>query len=492
MGQWVRVAQTLIFGIGYLNIGLSLGAIGPTIQPLASQLGVDISDMGWMFASRGVGALFGSLLLGKMYDLGAPSVTFAACLMMLALSMYIVALLPSFLVAVAAHFLMGVGLGCADTGGNTLVGWLWNGSPMLGAAMQLLHACFGVGASLVAIAAANLSMENTYYLMGLLVGLAAALVMSTCGIQIDPPQASNSNSNSSSSSNNNTNSKPNKSIHSDSRTTELLAVDNCTDQVHIEVQASSDVGHAAASPRDSEMMVVMYLSLMMLMLVGVEAAFGGLIGVYATRMLGMSESDSAYVTFSYWSSFTVARVASILIVMLIPQSVFFTIDTIGCVLSLLVLLVFPYHSWAVWFSSIGFGVSLASTIPLCISLAPLLGYTLSGSSTRYLMFGASIGGLAIPFVLAQLIDYVAPLCLPIVSLLVMLCTYAIFLVLWLRNRSAANVQCEALVAVRSSDGSDVLASGDIAIEMQSFDIEESNDNSDDNDDNDVVMADRFA
>jgi hypothetical protein len=46
--------------------------------------------------------------------------------------------------------------------------------------------------------------------------------------------------------------------------------------------------------------------------------------------------------------------------------------------------------------------------------------------------------------------------------------------------------------VRSSDGSDVLASGDIAIEMQSFDIEESNDNSDDNDDNDVVMADRFA
>lgn len=136
--NWRRLIQTTIHGIGYLSLGLALGALGPTIQPLASQMHVSIADMGWLFAARGVGSLIGSLLLGKLYDLGLPSVIFSACALLMAIGLYIIALLPPFAVVVVAHSFLGIGVGLADTGGNTMTVWLWEGHPMMRAALQYL------------------------------------------------------------------------------------------------------------------------------------------------------------------------------------------------------------------------------------------------------------------------------------------------------------------------------------------------------------------
>jgi MFS transporter, FHS family, Na+ dependent glucose transporter 1 len=420
--NWLRLGQTLIFGIGYLHMGLALGALGPTIQPLASQLGASISDMGWMFASRGVGALFGSLLLGKMYDLGAPCISFAASVLLMALALYIVALLPAFAMVVVAHFLMGVGVGCSDTGGNALLVWLWEGDSMLGAAMQFLHACFGAGAVFVALVAANLSLQATYNLMALSVGLSALLCIAIATIPIRAPKS----------------------------TDDAIVVDEPVSQ-SVDRQAQHEMSDAAIATGSSsndhalsmsaaarsndrkrrETQVVFLISLQLLLLVGIEVAFGGMIGVYSTRMLGMSETDAAYVTSVFWFSFTFARIASIFIVMVVNESRMITLNTIGCVLSTLALAVLPYQPAALWVCCVGFGVSVASMFPSCMSLASILGFTLSGSSTRYLVFGASIGELTIPWITAILVDNVSPRSLPLVTALAVVCVYGIFLVLTL-------------------------------------------------------------
>ena len=341
MVKWVRLVQSLIFGIGYLHMGLALGALGPTIQPLASQLHVSLSQMGWMFAARGIGALFGSLLLGKMYDLGAPCVTFAACLHMMAISLYMTSLLPSFGWVVAAHFLTGVGVGCSDTGGNVLLVWLWEGDSMLTAAMQFLHACFGAGSVMVGVVAANFSVTSTYLLMALSVGASTALTLSIAHIPIVPKSQQDD-------------ADAAAAAAAADATKEQLATRDGDETLDKQAPETTDATAPTSGPTQGggrETEVVVFISIMLLLLVGIEVAFGGMIGVYSTRMLGMSESAAAYVTAVFWLSFTGMRIVSIVVVMFVSEPTLITLNSLGSVLSALVLVVFPFEAWAMYESA---------------------------------------------------------------------------------------------------------------------------------------------
>ena len=352
MVKWVRLVQSLIFGIGYLHMGLALGALGPTIQPLASQLHVSLSQMGWMFAARGIGAdqlpkaAVDFLPLDEKAEADraarvAQGTGPASPGLVRDTTDVLFRELPSFAWVVAAHFLTGVGVGCSDTGGNVLLVWLWEGDSMLTAAMQFLHACFGAGSVMVGVVAANFSVTSTYLLMALSVGASTALTLSIAHIPIVPKSQQDD-------------ADAAAAAAAADATKEQLATRDGDETLDKQAPETTDATAPTSGPTQGggrETEVVVFISIMLLLLVGIEVAFGGMIGVYSTRMLGMSESAAAYVTAVFWLSFTGMRIVSIVVVMFVSEPTLITLNSLGSVLSALVLVVFPFEAWAMYGSA---------------------------------------------------------------------------------------------------------------------------------------------
>ena len=105
---------------------------------------------------------------------------------------------------------------------------------------------------------------------------------------------------------------------------------------------------------------------------------------------------------------------------------------------------------------------------MCQALAPLLGYTLNAASMRFLVFGAAIGELTVPWLAAILVDNVGPVWLPILVGLVMIIIYGTFVVLWLRNRSSA---LKTAVVAQSVEANELqIEMQDVRIDVQADEI----------------------
>ena len=289
---------------------------------------------------------------------------------------------------------------------------------------------------IVGVVAAQFSVIDTYLVMSFVVAIAAGSTVAIVPWPVEPPVTKASSD----------------------RDSHRLEDDSLDPQP---TTSESQAPHGQAQ-------VVALISFMMLVLVGIEVAYGGLIGVYSSRMLGYSDSEAAYVVALYWFSFTMARVVCIFVAMVAPAPVVLVVDIVGCVAAAVVLVVFPYEPWAMYTSCIGFGGSLASSIPFCISLPPLLGYVLNASNTRYLMFGGSLGALVVPWIATIAVDRWGPVWLPVLAVAASLSVLGSFAFLWFRfmpSRPTKPSQQPTIVE------SDLLAADDddtstVNIEMQ--------------------------
>jgi MFS transporter, FHS family, Na+ dependent glucose transporter 1 len=141
--------------------------------------------------------------------------------------------------------------------------------------------------------------------------------------------------------------------------------------------------------------------------VGAEVSFGGWIYTYAVTLELATVTTAGYLTSVFWGALTLGRLISIPFAARVRPRYLLLADVVGGVASLLLLLLLPGASWAVWVAAFGFGLSMANVYPTLV----LLGRRhlhLTGKITSMFMVGGSLGSMVVPWLIGQRFEVVGP------------------------------------------------------------------------------------
>lgn len=143
------------------------------------------------------------------------------------------------------------------------------------------------------------------------------------------------------------------------------------------------------------------------MYAGAEISFGGWIFSYAVATGVADEVTAAYLTSAFWAAFTAGRLISIPLAARFRARALMTVDLLGCLVSVGVMIVWPQSVTAVWLGTMGLGLSFASLFPTTLILAERHLHV-QGKTTSYFFMGASLGAMTIPWFIGQRFEAVGP------------------------------------------------------------------------------------
>lgn len=152
---------------------------------------------------------------------------------------------------------------------------------------------------------------------------------------------------------------------------------------------------------------VAVMVLCFLLYVGAEAGYGNWIYTYAFKRNLGTEITANYLTSAFWGFFTVGRLLGILISTRAKPLTILTVDFIGCLASVGLILLFQDSATILWIGSILLGISLASIFPTFLTLAEERMHV-TGSMTGWFLVGAGLGGMLMPWLIGQAFAQIGP------------------------------------------------------------------------------------
>lgn len=353
-----RLLRALAYYAAYIALGLTLSAFGPTLDGLRTQTGSTVSQISIIFTANSLGFAIGALLGGRLYDRLPGQPLLAGTLLMIAAMLFATPLLPSLWLLVLVMFLLGLGMGVLDVGGNTLIIWLFGSD--VGPYMNALHFCFGLGAFLSPLLV-DVMVNTTggirwaYWVLGLII-LPVALWMT--GI-------------------------PSPTSHGEQEKAQAIT-------------SSRNLGW-----------LMFLLAGLMFFNVGGEISYGGLIYSYA-QALDLGPDTMARVLNSvYWGAFAIGRLIAIPVATKLLPRTMLLIDLIGATISLGVVLLFPNWGPALWIGTFGFGFSIASFFATVLNFAERR-MPITARVTSVILVGANLGSMVLPWLIGQFFDSVGP------------------------------------------------------------------------------------
>ena len=371
--------KVIAYFLAFIALGMTSASLGPTLPGLAEQTGTRLSGISFLFATRSLGFLVGSLLAGRIYDRFPGHPVLVVMLLLMSLSLGLVPFMTQLWLLTIVLFLAGIVDSGVDVGSNTLL--VWRLGDKVGPYMNSLHFFFGLGAFLspIIIAQTMLASEGgirlAYWALALLVLPTALLFVRFPSLPIR---------------------------HRDTA-------------VH---------GISVNWP------LVILVATFLFLYVGAEVAYGGWIFTYATTLGLSSATIAAYLTSFFWGALTVGRLISIPLTAKLHPKTLLSGALAGCLLSLAVLLIWQNSVVALWVGTIGLGLSMSVIFPTTLSLAEQT-LSLSGQMTSYFFVGAALGSMFIPWFIGQLFEQVGPLVTMITILATLLTAVVVFgLLIW--------------------------------------------------------------
>lgn len=327
--------------------------LGPTLPTLAEKTASSLALIAWLFTAKSLGYLFGALGGGAAYDRLPGHRLQAVALLGFTVCLVLAPLMHSLPLLLLVMLLLGLMEGVVDNGGNLLL--VWTHGERANPYLNGLHFAFGIGALLSPIIVAQ-ALQRTggvdwaFWLMALLPLPVALLLLRLPSPAAPPP--------------------------------------------HTHRQAPS----AAAGA-----LLVALIAVLFFLYVGAEGAFGGWIYTYATLLDLGSQASAAYLTSAFWGALTAARLVSVWLAARLRPETLLAGDLLFSLLFLVLILAFPYNYLLVWVGAIGLGASMASFFPSMLIFA---GQRLpnTGSITRWFFVASGVGGMALPWLVGQLVE----------------------------------------------------------------------------------------
>ena len=135
---------------GFLLLGLLASVLGPALPRLSERYGLSATDSAWLLSLNSAGAFLGVVLAGLLSARLTAQHTSLIAAVLLGLGSLGLAFAPSYLLALIAALILGLGFGILDLSLNV---WVSMGYGERSASMlNLLSASFGVGAVLAPLA----------------------------------------------------------------------------------------------------------------------------------------------------------------------------------------------------------------------------------------------------------------------------------------------------------------------------------------------------
>lgn len=385
----VVLTTTVVYCAAFVALGLSHASLGPTLMGLAAQVGTGLVQISFGLSARSAGYLTGSIVGGRLYDAVRGHPVLALMLTCIGIGLATLPVVSVLALLILLLFAIGVAEGALDVGVNTLVVWVHGRK--VGPYMNALHFFFGLGAFLSPIIVARAvslggGIRATYWVL-------AALVL---------PVA--------------------------------IAVVRISSPTNASGQAPAGVRTGVQKPANDRLLLTL-LPLFFFLYVGVEGSFGSWIATYAQATGLGDEETAAYLTSAFWGALTLGRLLSVpLAVRFTPRQVL-AFDLSSCFASVVVLLLWPGVPVATWLGTAGAGFGMASVFPTTLSLAERH-LTITGTITSLFFAGASLGGMALPWIIGQLFERIGPDVTIWAMAVAMVLCIAVFITVVLRTRRA--------------------------------------------------------
>ena len=350
-----KLSSTVSYYFSYIMLGLVASVIGPTLPGLAEHTRTNLSEISLLFTAHSLGFMCGALLAGRLYDRVRGHSLFAISFILM-VAMLVLVPLPSLLWAVSGIlFIMGIGEGILDVGGNTLLVWVHGNK--VGPYMNALHFFFGLGALLSPIIVAQAirlsgDINWAYWVLAIMFFPLIIVFLRL----------------------------PSPPIH------------------------GSEDGQGN---RDRNYMMVVLISLFFFFHVGAELSYGGWIYTYALRRGIANETMAAYLNSTYWGALTLGRLIGIPVSTRLKPGAMLSIDLLGCFVACAVVLIWNESAAATWVGTIFMGMSLASIFPSTLNLAER-NMKITGSVTSWFLVGSSLGAMFFPWFIGQYMESRGP------------------------------------------------------------------------------------
>jgi FHS family Na+ dependent glucose MFS transporter 1 len=346
---------TIAYYLAFILLGLTISAEGPTLLKLSEHTSSTLGEISSIFLVGSFGYLTGSYISGRIYDRVPGHQFMAGILVMLGIVTALVPVATSLPMLLVIIFFLGLAKGALDVGCNTLLLWVHNET--VGPFMNGLHAFFGVGAFIAPLIVANV-MKATGDIYWVYWSFAiAALPIAIFIWNLPSPPA------------------------------------RTTPEEH------------RATPLPVFPVTVMVLCF--LLYVGAESGYGNWVYTYAFKLNLGTEITANYLTSAFWGFFTVGRLLGILISTRAKPLTILTMDFVGCLVSVGLILLFQDSATILWIGSILLGISLASIFPTFLTLAEERMH-ITGAMTGWFLVGGGLGGMLMPWLIGQAFAQVGP------------------------------------------------------------------------------------
>ncbi len=349
------IAYFITYSISFISLGLAMASLGPILPFLASNTGVSIGQISFLFTARSLGYLAGSAGGGRLYDRFKAHKLMILSISAMVLAAFFIPLISWFYLLLPVMFLLGLGEGTLDVGGNVNLVWVFQSR--VGPYMNALHFFFGVGAFLAPIVITNVMNWTGGALTWPLWVLCILFLPGLVGmIMLRSPE-----------------------------------------------NPDRDVENATETRRNGHLVVLMIV--VFFMYVGLEAGFGGWIFTYATELGVANETAAAYMNSIFWGALTLGRLISIPLAKKVSPASLLIGNFVLSVVFMAVILIWPLSPIMIWIGAAGLGLALSSVFPTLLSLAETR-MQMTGSVTGLFFLGGSLGGTLIPSLLGQIFEYI--------------------------------------------------------------------------------------
>ena len=357
--------------IGYCGafvvLGASIASLGPTLPYLAENLQVNVTSLGYLFSTRSLGYLLGSLFIGRLFDRFSGHRLMAVMLLLAAFGMVVIPLAPYVSLLALLLLVVGMGLGVTDVGANTLT--MWTYGRRSGPYINTLFFFGGVGGIISPLIVSyilnsGLDIRWAYWVIALMV---LPPVLWLLRLPSPPPSREDK-------------------AHDDSRVNYTL---------------------------------VAVFGVLFFLYIGLEVSYGGWIFTFITVGDLGSVSQASLVTSAFYFAITLGRLIAIPFNVRFQQTAIVSACLIGALISLGVILYWHASLLALGLGTLGLGLSIASIFPTTFAFAGKTMY-LSGKITGLFWACGSAGAIFTPWFLGQLIGRINPAAM-VVTLFIYIC-----------------------------------------------------------------------